>query len=69
MITRAVARGELPDTVDPRLAVEMLVSPVHFRVVLTREPIEPGMPERLVDTLLGGLTVSALSPPPAGPAR
>ena len=55
MITRAVARGELPATVDPRLAVEMLVSPVHFRVLLTREPIEAGLPARLVDALLAGI--------------
>ncbi|MHC1559001.1 TetR/AcrR family transcriptional regulator [Actinomycetospora sp. C-140] len=55
MITRAVGRGELPDTVDPRLAIEMLVSPVHFRVLLTREPIEPGLPARLVDALLAGI--------------
>jgi AcrR family transcriptional regulator len=55
MITRAVDRGELPDTVDPRLAIEMLVSPVHFRIVLTREPIDARMPALLVDALLGGL--------------
>jgi AcrR family transcriptional regulator len=56
MVTRAVDRGELPGTVDPRLVIEMLVSPVHFRVVLTREPVDAGMPARLVDALLGGIT-------------
>ncbi|GLZ48372.1 TetR family transcriptional regulator [Actinomycetospora sp. NBRC 106375] len=56
MITRAVARGELPDTVDPRLVIEMLVSPVHFRVLLTREEIEDGMPARVVDALLAGIS-------------
>ncbi|MEJ2864427.1 TetR-like C-terminal domain-containing protein [Actinomycetospora flava] len=66
IVVRAVERGELPDTVDPRLAIEMLVSPVHFRVLLTREPIEPGMPARLVDALLGGIAVSR---PPSDPAR
>lgn len=55
IVTRAIERGDLPETVDPRLVIEMLVSPVHFRVVLTREPIEPGMPARLVDALLGGI--------------
>ncbi len=55
MITRAVDRGELPATVDPRLAIEMLVSPVHFRIVLTREPIDTRMPALLVDALLGGI--------------
>ncbi|MFC5061675.1 TetR/AcrR family transcriptional regulator [Actinomycetospora atypica] len=55
IITRAVDRGELPDTLDPRLAIEMLVSPVHFRVVLTREPVDEAMPARLVDALLHGI--------------
>jgi AcrR family transcriptional regulator len=54
MVVRAVERGELPDTVDPRLLIEMLVSPVHFRVLLTREPVDPAMPARLVDALLDG---------------
>jgi AcrR family transcriptional regulator len=55
MITRAVARGELPATVDPRLAVEMLVGPVHFRLLLTREPVDAALAARLVDALLAGI--------------
>ena len=55
MVTRAVDRGELPDTVDPRLVIEMLVSPVHFRIVLTREPVDARMPALLVDALLHGI--------------
>lgn len=55
MITRAVDRGELPDTVEPRLVLEMLVSPVHFRAVLTREPIDARMPGLIVDALLDGV--------------
>src|SRR4051794_39730872 len=58
MFARAVARGELRDTVGPRLVIEMLVSPVHFRVVLPREPVDPQMPARLVDALLGGVAGS-----------
>lgn len=55
IITRAVERGELPGDVDPQTAIEMLVGPVHFRVVLTREPVDEAMPARLVDALLGGI--------------
>ncbi|MEJ2889559.1 TetR/AcrR family transcriptional regulator [Actinomycetospora aeridis] len=62
MVTRAIERGELPDTVDPRLVIEMLVSPVHFRVVMTREPIEPEMPARIVDALLAGVVGSSGTP-------
>lgn len=58
MITRAIDRGELPDTTDPRLALEMLVAPLHFKVVLTREPLAPDLPARLVDALLYGLAAT-----------
>ncbi|OLL20000.1 MULTISPECIES: TetR/AcrR family transcriptional regulator [unclassified Rhodococcus (in: high G+C Gram-positive bacteria)] len=67
MLTRAIDRGELPETVDPRLAVEMLVAPLHFKVVLTREPLEPDCAGRLVDSLLYGLTATdnhKPAPPP-----
>ncbi|MDL5156205.1 TetR-like C-terminal domain-containing protein [Actinomycetospora termitidis] len=59
MITRAVERGELPDSVDPRLAIEMLVGPVHFRLLLVREPVDARTLTRLVDTLLHGIAGSA----------
>ncbi|MDA3630704.1 TetR/AcrR family transcriptional regulator [Saccharopolyspora sp. WRP15-2] len=59
--TRAIERGELPDTTDPRFVLEMLVAPLHFRIVLTREPLEPDMPARIVDALLHGL-VTAVDP-------
>jgi AcrR family transcriptional regulator len=65
MVVRAVERGELPDTVDPRLLIEMLVSPVHFRVLLTREPVDPAMPARLVDTLLRGAASSSAPTSPS----
>ena len=55
IITRAIDRGELPDATDPRHVLEMLVAPLHLKVVLTREPLDPALPERIVDTLLHGL--------------
>ncbi|WP_433798546.1 TetR/AcrR family transcriptional regulator C-terminal ligand-binding domain-containing protein [Actinomycetospora sp. CA-084318] len=59
MITRAVERGELPATVDPRLAVEMLVGPVHFRLLLTRDPVDPALAARLVDAILRGIAMTS----------
>ena len=55
MITRAMGRGELPDTADPRFVLELLVAPLHFKVLLTREPLDPALPERIVDAILPGL--------------
>ncbi|ATY12341.1 TetR family transcriptional regulator [Amycolatopsis sp. AA4] len=59
---RAIQRGELPEGTEPRFVLEMLVAPLHFRIVLTREPLDADLPARIVDTLLGGLgTGSQLS--------
>ncbi|MEN0139180.1 MAG: TetR/AcrR family transcriptional regulator [Rhodococcus sp. (in: high G+C Gram-positive bacteria)] len=58
IITRAINRGELPDATDPRFTVEMLVAPLHFKVILSREPLDPDLPTRLVDTLLRGLAAT-----------
>jgi AcrR family transcriptional regulator len=55
MITRAIDRGELPDTADPRFVLELLVAPLHFKVLLTREPLDPALPSRLVDAILSGI--------------
>ena len=55
MIIRAIDRGELPETTDPRLALEILVAPLHFKVVFTREPLDPALPARLVDVMLRGI--------------
>ncbi len=56
---RAIKRGELPGTTEPRFVLEMLVAPLHFRIVLTREPLEPDLPTRIVDALLRGLVTAA----------
>ncbi|MGD9532120.1 TetR/AcrR family transcriptional regulator [Pseudonocardia sp.] len=65
MITRAVARGELPEGTDARFVIELLVAPLHFKVVLSREPIDPALPARIVDALLAG--IAAQAPPRVGP--
>jgi len=55
MIVRAVARGELPAGTDALLALEIVLAPLHMRALLTRDPIDPPLPEQLVDTALAGL--------------
>jgi AcrR family transcriptional regulator len=55
MIDRAVARGELPDSTDPALALEVLIAPLHFRALLTRQPLDGPLTSRLVDILLTGI--------------
>jgi AcrR family transcriptional regulator len=53
---RSVARGELPAGVDARLALELLVAPLHTRVLLTREPIGDDAIEQMVDVVLRGVS-------------
>jgi AcrR family transcriptional regulator len=55
MISRAIERRELAAGTDSQLALELLIAPLHFRALLTRQPIDDTMIEQLVDTLLRGL--------------
>jgi AcrR family transcriptional regulator len=56
MIERAVARGELPATVDSRLALEALIAPLNFRALLTGEAPDGDLPRRLADLVLDGIS-------------
>jgi len=56
IIDRAVDRDEVSADTDPELALELLVAPLHFRKLLTRETVDDDFVERLVDALMRGLT-------------
>lgn len=55
MIDRAIARGELPVETDPALALELLIAPLHFRLLLSRQPVDDQVMGQLIDLLLNGL--------------
>ncbi|NEW37712.1 TetR/AcrR family transcriptional regulator [Nocardia cyriacigeorgica] len=55
LIERAIARGELPSGIDPHLAMELLVSPIHFRHLLAREPVDPSFVDQLVSHVISAL--------------
>jgi len=57
VIRRGIERGELNEDIDPALAFEMLAAPIAIRVMVTREPVEEDLPERLATILLNGLGV------------
>jgi AcrR family transcriptional regulator len=61
MIDRAIERRELVAGTDSQLALELLIAPLHFRALLTRQPIDDTMIEQLVDAVLRGLIATALS--------
>jgi len=55
MFHRAMERGELAQDVDADLAIELLVAPLHFRAILTRQPLDPVFLDRVVDQVLVGI--------------
>lgn len=55
VVTRAIDRGEVPPTTDPRLVVEMLVAPIHFRVLMSHQALAEPLAEQLADILVDGV--------------
>ncbi|MEU1998786.1 TetR/AcrR family transcriptional regulator [Nocardia gamkensis] len=55
MIGRGVARGEIPADTDPRLALELLIAPIHFRHFLTREPADAEFAAELATRVIRAL--------------
>jgi AcrR family transcriptional regulator len=59
LVSRAVARGELPAGADPEVAVDLVVGPVYWRLAIARTPL----PDGYADTLAAAVT-AALRPVP-----
>ena len=52
LVERAKARGEVPLQIDPQLLLESVIGPVYVRFLLTGEPLDETLPERVVDLVL-----------------
>ena len=59
---RAEERGDLRSGVDRFLTIETLIGPLYLRMLLTREPLNEGVLETVVDLVLAGI---AVEPPSA----
>ena len=55
IVDRAIDRREISAGTDPELALELLVAPLHFRKLFTRQLLDNGFVDHLVATLLRGL--------------
>ena len=55
IVDRAASRGELSDDTDPAMALELLIAPLHFRALLTRQPVDEQLAGQVVDLLLNGI--------------
>jgi AcrR family transcriptional regulator len=59
VVARGVERGELRAETDGRLLLEMLIAPIHGRLLLTGEPVGDDLAVQLVEVALNG----AATPP------
>jgi AcrR family transcriptional regulator len=55
MIERAKVRGEVPIDLDVAIALELVIAPLHFRALLTRQASDERAIGQLIDLLLAGL--------------
>jgi AcrR family transcriptional regulator len=55
IIGRAVDRGELPPDTDARIGIELLIAPIHFRNLLTHEPVDAEFAGRLASYVVRAL--------------
>jgi AcrR family transcriptional regulator len=53
-VARGIERGDLRAESDARLLLEMLVAPIHGRLLLTGEPVDDDLAEQLVEVVLNG---------------
>ncbi len=54
VVARGIERGDLRTDIDARLLLEMLIAPIHGRLLLTGEPVGEELAEPLVDLALTG---------------
>ena len=59
IVDRAKVRGELPEAIDGRLLIEVFIAPIHFRLLMTREPLDVRFLLHLAEATIAGLTAAA----------
>jgi AcrR family transcriptional regulator len=57
VVDRGIARGELRPDTDAGLLVEILIAPLHSRLLITGEPVDELLGERIVDLVLDGARI------------
>ncbi|WP_327090407.1 TetR/AcrR family transcriptional regulator [Nonomuraea sp. NBC_01738] len=60
LVRRAVARGELPEDVDPEEVIRFAVAPIFYRLFVTYEPVTAADAERAADAALAAARSGAL---------
>jgi AcrR family transcriptional regulator len=55
IVVRAIERGEVAPSTDPRVVVEAVLGPLHLRLLLTREPVDDTFLASIVDVVVDGI--------------
>jgi EmrB/QacA subfamily drug resistance transporter len=53
MLAAGQARGELPPDADLGFLADLLVSPLYYRLLVSGEPLDPGLAREITDAVLG----------------
>ncbi|WP_028187638.1 TetR/AcrR family transcriptional regulator [Salinispora pacifica] len=62
VIGRAVERGELSAATDQRLAVDLIVGPIYWRLAITRTPLGTAEVRRAAEMIVAALQVAGAGP-------
>lgn len=58
IVHRAVQRGELPPEVDIELALDLMIAPLYWRLLVRRRDLDAASMERLADSLTAALAAA-----------
>jgi AcrR family transcriptional regulator len=59
VVERGIERGDLRPDTDVRLAHELLVGPVMYRLLYSGQPLDDGLASRIVDAVLRAFTAES----------
>jgi len=68
LVTRAIARGELPHGTDPAEVIKTVIAPIYLRLLITAEPINAATADAAAAVALAAARAGVLRPPHARPA-
>jgi AcrR family transcriptional regulator len=57
VVTRAIARGEVPPDTDPRQVIEAILGPLHLHLLITGTPANSAAVDAAVDLVLTAVTM------------
>ncbi|WP_248963427.1 TetR-like C-terminal domain-containing protein [Sphaerisporangium perillae] len=63
LVTRAIARGELPEGTDAAEVVRVAVAPLYYRLFITGEPIDEAVANRAADAALAAARAGVFRAP------